>query len=262
MTLLHVFDLTGPWALAFFAVLTRVGFIVIFLPLWGEMSTPQVVRVLLILAVTLALTPVTSVDLDRYPETMGGLMVSVGLEATFGFSVGLIVRLMFAAVMVGGQIAGEQMGFAVANVMAPDLSSQITVVANVKYVLALLLFFSMNFHLVLFRAIAQSMEAIPPFQLSPSLEILPFFTALTQTMFVVAIKMAAPVLATMIFVNIALGLTNKAAPQVNVLMESFPIRILLGLFMFSTIVGALAALLRREFLRLDGSFLQLFRMWS
>jgi flagellar biosynthetic protein FliR len=239
--------------------LVRVGFIILFLPMWGEMMLPAKVRILLVLALALVLTPVVHVDLSAYPSTLGGMLYAVGMEAIFGFCVGFLVRLLFTSAQVAGQIAGEQMGFAVANVLAPDQSSQITIIAQYKYAFALLLFFAMNFHLVLFRAVAHSFELAPPFHLQPSVDVFVLVNGLTSAMFAMSVKMAAPILATMMLVYVALGLINKAAPQVNVLFESFPIRIILGLFMFSGGLGILARLLGEHLGQMDRTLLALFR---
>jgi len=74
--------------------------------------------------------------------------------------------------------------------------------------------------------------------------------------------MAAPVLATMVFVDVALGLINKAVPQVNVFMESFPVRIVLGLFMLSSVLVALARLLAGYFGQLDRFMTAMMKAWA
>lgn len=246
-TLLSYFDLNEQTILAFMAVLTRVSFIVIFLPFWGEMMTPPLVRIYLSLALAMLLTPVAPMAWAAYPSTLGALALAVGVEAAFGFSVAFVVRLLFTAVQVGGQVAGHEMGFAMANILAPDQSAQITVVAQFKYVFSILLFFAFGLHLVFFNAIAATFETVPVFQGRPSLGIVELVDVLTRSMFSTAIQIAAPFLATMILVNAAMALINKATPQVHVFLESFPVRILLGLFMFSMITYAMARVIQHHF---------------
>ena len=48
-------------------------------------------------------------------------------------------------------------------------------------------------------------------------------------MFVIAVKLSAPVMAVLLFTQIAMGILAKAVPQVNILMTSFPITICVGL---------------------------------
>jgi len=261
ITLLHFFDLTTPLILTFTAVLIRVAFMFLFLPVWGEMMTPAKVQILAIVAIAMALTPVVRIDFNAYPASLGQMIYAIAVEAALGFSVAFLVRLVFAAVQIAGQMAGEQIGFAIANVLSPDQSSQITVVAQIKYAFALLLFFTLNFHLVVFRAMAESFEIAPAFHVQMGANVFALTDAMATAMFSMSVKMAAPILATMLFVNVALGLINKASPQVNVFLESFPIRIILGLFIFSMVVRALSRLLSGYYVQLDHALQAMLQAW-
>ncbi|MCX7046806.1 MAG: flagellar biosynthetic protein FliR [Candidatus Sumerlaeota bacterium] len=262
MTLLHIIDLNEARLLVFMAVLTRVTFLIAFLPLWGEEQLPIRVRILLVIGIAIVLTPAAPVNPATFPSSLGELIAGVGMEAAFGFSVCLLIRMVFAAVQMAGQITGEQMGFSIANVLAPDMSSQITIIAEAKYGFAALIFFVMNFHLMFFRAIARSMEMVPIFQARPGVSLFPLLQMTTQSMFVTALQMSAPIMATMIFISVALGLLNKAVPQMNVFMESFPIRISLGLFIFANILMALARFMEGSFASLERTMTAMVRAWG
>ena len=55
--------------------------------------------------------------------------------------------------------------------------------------------------------------------------ILPFFLGLLT----VCVQIAAPVLVTILFLNISMGIIGRAVPQINVLITSLPMNILAGL---------------------------------
>jgi len=260
--LLDFFNLNGPRILTFIAVIVRVGFMMIFLPFWGDMNLPARVRVALILALALLLTPVVSVDRAAYPATVGEFVLAIAFEAAFGFSVCFLVQLAFGSIQIAGQLMGEQMGFAIANVLSPDQSSQVTIATQFKYAFAVLMFFLMGFHLLLFRAIARSFEIVPALNPRPGEGVVTLVNTLAAGMFTTALQMAAPIVATMIFIDVALGLVNKAAPQVNVFLESFPLRIGLGLLMFSAILLALSRLYQQYFSATNAAMQRMMQLWS
>ena len=262
MTLLQLMDLLEPTILTFMVVFLRVGFLIVFLPFWGDVSLPMMVRIALISGLALALTPAVTIDPTRFPDTFLALTLAVGAEMAFCFSIAFLLRLVFAGVMGAGQIMGEQMGFAFANMVSPDQSSEIPIVAQAQYGFAVMLYFAMNFHIPTLRALARSFELVAPFQPRPSDSILDLISLMATGMWETMVRMAAPVLATMLFVNVAMGLITKASPQINVLMESFPTRIMLGVFMFSIIVTGLAGFLDHYFSDLIRAITLMIQAWS
>ena len=262
MTLLRLMELLEPTILTFLVVFLRVGFLIVFLPFWGDVSLPIMIRIVLIAGLSLALTPAVTMDPALFPDSFLAMTLAVATEMAFCFSIAFLVRLTLAGVMGAGQIMGEQMGFAFANMISPDQSSEIPIVAQALYGFAVMLFFAMNFHIPTLRALARSFELVAPFQPRPSDSILDLINLMATGMFETMVRMAAPVLATMLFVNVAMGLITKATPQINVLMESFPTRIMLGLFMFSLIVTGLAGFLDHYFSDMIRAITIMMRAWS
>ena len=73
-------------------------------------------------------------------------------------------------------------------------------------------------------------------------------TVLTQQVFVIGIKLAGPMIAVILFLNIALGMVGRAVPQINVFVISFPVNILVGLFVFSVSIPLLLTVLESDFM--------------
>jgi len=117
-------------ALKALAIFARVSIILFFLPIYGEDLTPRRVRVLMALALTACLLPVVPGPPPAFPRTMIGAALALLPEVFLGLTMGLVARLTFAAVQVGGQMAGEQIGFGIANVIDPTNSAQISVPAQ------------------------------------------------------------------------------------------------------------------------------------
>jgi flagellar biosynthetic protein FliR len=137
--------------------------------------------------------------------------------------------IVFAGLQLGGELASFQMGLSMANVVDPQSEVNSPVVSQFLYLLGMVLFLSVDGHHWFFQAVGQSFLLLAPgeFHLQPALY--RHFLYLMGNLFVIGVKIAAPVLAVLIFTQIAMGILAKAVPQVNILMTSFPLTIGIGL---------------------------------
>jgi flagellar biosynthetic protein FliR len=142
----------------------------------------------------------------------------------------MMVRFLFGAVQLGGQIIGFQMGFAMVNVVDPITGVSNAVTAHFLYMCTMLTFLVLNGHLLLLRSVALSFEYIPPGGLLLTSGLVNHLFAFSNIMFVLAIKIAAPVMAALFLVDLALALVSRAAPQMHVLVLGFPVKITVGFF--------------------------------
>ncbi|MCK5237867.1 MAG: flagellar biosynthetic protein FliR, partial [Deltaproteobacteria bacterium] len=124
---------------------------------------------------------------------------------------------------------GMQMGFAVANVLDPQTNSQLSVVAQFYNLLAILLFFALNIHLAFITAIKESFEYIAPYTFSLNRGVVEGLFLMAGNIFAIAVKLAAPVMVTILLANIAMGVLARTVPQLNIFVVGFPITIALGL---------------------------------
>jgi flagellar biosynthetic protein FliR len=228
--------------LAWLLVFTRVGMILALFPVIGERFVPVRVRIVLAAMIAMTLSPIAGVDSSLFPDSTAGIVTLLARELILAMGVGLIGRIMFAIVQFAGQIAGEQMGFGLVNAIDPTGSNQISVVAELQYLMAILLFFATDLHHPILRMLAWSLEQIPPgaaVVTTPAVELL---MDLGGVMFSLAVGFAMPVIVVVFAINIGLGMVARAVPQINVFMESFPLRIIAGLALTMMILGALGRL--------------------
>jgi flagellar biosynthetic protein FliR len=168
------------------------------------------------------------------------LVLLIGGEILIGLGLGLLVRILFAAVQMGGQILGFQMGFAMINVVDPMTGTNAAITSHFLYMTTLLVFLTLNGHLFLLSGLAESFSIIPP----GGIVLNPFLgsTMLDYAgqIFVLAIKIAAPVSAAIFLVDLALALVGRASPQMNVLILGFPLKIAVGFFFLGIIFKTLS----------------------
>jgi len=127
------------------------------------------------------------------------------------------------------------------NTVDPLTGSQESGIAHLMSQVVTLLFLTLNGHIMLLGALAQSFALVPPGSLliNPSLGV--DMVHFTSQLFVMAVKIAAPVMASIFLVDLALALVARAAPQMNVLFIGFPLKIGVG-FLFMTLVFAVLAI--------------------
>jgi flagellar biosynthetic protein FliR len=214
---------------AFFLVFLRVSALVITIPVLGDASVPVRVKAGLSLLMAILLFPVVQGNIPKPSFDIFSLVLRMIGEVLIGVVIGFTARLIFAGIQLAGQLIGFQMGFAIVSVMDPLNSMQISVIAQFKYMIAILIFIIMDGHHVFLYAVAESIRILPPLNFHFSGPLLSALVDLLGRMFVVAVQVGAPILAILIFVSISMGLVARTVPQINVFVVGFPLQISVGL---------------------------------
>ncbi len=232
-------------AAAFSLVLVRVSTLFFFLPIFGVI-TPFPIKAGICLVLTLIFTPLV-VGRVSMPTDIWNFFLLLVPEALLGMSMGLLVRIIFAGVQLGGQLLGFQMGFGVAEVIDPVTGAQAPVLSQMAYLITLLLFLVLNIHHYFLLALGEGFRLLPPglLKLSPS-----FFLELArqgEILFRLSLRILAPVLAILLLLQIAFGIICRFVPQINIMIVSFPLTIGVGLFFFGLTLELLAKVLNPAF---------------
>ena len=238
-----------PDTVPFLLVLARIAGLVVAAPLFGHLLVPLRVRAALALVLTAALVSV--VTPGPSPTGLLSLAGAVGLESALGVIMGLVAQFVFAGVMLGGQVAGMQMGFGMASLIDPQSHAQVTVVAQWQELLALLVFLVLDVHHLLLRALLASFQAIPPGGLGIGSAGLAGVLTLAGDVFSLGVRVAAPVLLVVLLTNAALGVLARTIPQVNVFVLGFPLNVGVGLVVLGAALPFTFRLLAARFAALE-----------
>jgi flagellar biosynthetic protein FliR len=217
---------------AFLLILMRVAPILFLMPVFSARNVPSLLKVGLTLTVSLVLWPVVKVRSSSFPTEPYAFGLFLIAEMLIGFFLALSVRLIFAAVELAGEIGGFQMGLSMASVVDPQSGIQTALISQFHYLVALLIFLSLDGHHWFFRALLQSFQVLSPGEFALKEGLYRHFLQLSGNLFVIAVKLVAPVMAILLFVQVALGILARTVPQVNILVSSFPVTIGLGLVFF------------------------------
>jgi flagellar biosynthetic protein FliR len=213
-------------------VLLRVSIFLFMFPIFSSAVFPATLKIGLALVISLAFYSVVPVDLSRFPMDV----ISTGLlimgEVMVGLTLGICLRIFFGAVQLAGQVIGFQMGFAMINVVDPQSGANVSIMDQIGYWVCVTVFLILNGHHVILYALINSFELVPVGVFMMQKILLVKILDLAGGLFVLAIKIGAPVIAALFFVSVGFGLVSKFAPQMNVMIVAFPLKIVVGLFLF------------------------------
>ena len=226
-----IFNLPLDQIQLFTFVLVRVAAILFTIPFLDSRSVPSLVKAGLAVAVSLLIMPSLSIDLPVFINNPVRLVFGLLGEVAIGVTIGLAFQLVVAGVLLAGQLAGFQMGIAIANVMDPASSLQIPVLSQFLNLFAMLLFLSMNAHYYFIHVLADAFSLIPPLGVNIDNGLFDVIMQLAANAFVLGIKLGAPVTVALLLTNVALGLVARTVPQMQVFIVSMPLKILVG-FLF------------------------------
>jgi flagellar biosynthetic protein FliR len=215
--------------------LARVGGLFLMAPIFASRTAPLRVRVALVFFMTLAMLPLLGTTPPALAANAGPAVVlgMMGFEVLVGFTIGLVAQLTFGAVQMAGQLAGIQMGIGLSNLIDPQTQEHITSLAQWQNLLALLVFLSIDGHHIVIRAVADSFAVLPLGGGLPKAAGFGVVVDLAGGLFVVALKIAAPVLVLLLLVNAAMGVLARMIPQLNVFIVGFPLNVAAGLFVLA-----------------------------
>ncbi len=231
-------------------VFVRISGIIGVAPILGSNTIPPMMKAGFVMALTILIYPTIDIPHVEYPGTFAGLSFALGSELLIGISIAYLARLVFSAVDTAGTIVGYQMGFGIVNVLDPVTSTQVSITSRFYNIIAMLIFLITDCHHYFIKAIGVSFELIPPLGFQFSGAIVESFSHLFGDIFVLGLKLAAPIVATLMFSNVALGLVARTVPQMNVFIVGFPLQIGLGLLMLGLTIPLFA-------LHLKGLFAQM-----
>ena len=236
-----------PQLQMFFLVFLRVGAILITIPVFESRSIPQLFKIALAFTASLALFPLLDLDSMPISDSIIGLGVGAAGEILLGLVIGFSVKLIFAGIQLAGQMAGYQMGMALANVMDPSESQQIPLLAQFNNLCAMMIFLALNAHHWFIRALTQSYQLVPPFQAHFDGRLMEHLTLLAAKMFVISIQVGAPVIATLLITTVTFGLVARTVPQMNVFIVAMPLKIAVGLLFLGFSLPYFSAFLKKIF---------------
>lgn len=231
----------------FLLILVRLTSFFVTVPFFSYKTIPAKSRIFLAVALSWMMTysiQSTTIEIDE----MFAMLVMK--EAVVGLLIGLVAYIIISAVQIAGSFIDFQIGFAIANIIDPMTGAQSPLIGQFFQTLALLLLIGTDAHYLLLDGIYYSFQYIPLDSVWPHLgdQAVSIFVMKTFTsVFAIAFQMAIPVVATIFLVDLALGITAKSVPQLNIFVVGFPIKIVVSFIVLIIMMSVMVAVMQKLF---------------
>lgn len=216
--------------LGVFTVFVRVLGFFMLVPGFSHKTIPVNIRILLCLSLSLAFYPIVKSSVGAIPGTWGGIVILVLKESGVGLLMGFICYITYEAIHLAAQIVGYQMGFGTAGLIDPQNQSNESLLVPLHSWLALLVLFTTDMHHHLLKLFLMSYVATQKLQIESfsNIETFNLVVHVSGNLFALAIQMGAPFTLMILSCNLVMGVLSRLMPQLNVMLLSFPVTILLG----------------------------------
>jgi flagellar biosynthetic protein FliR len=215
--------------IAFVLVLVRMAGLFLTAPLFSSKNINVMLKAAWILLITFLIFPVV----DFKPETLPAPGLALGLavirEVLVGLSIGMGATMILSGIQMAGQIADTQMGLGLANVIDPMTNTQVSVMGQFYYMVAILIFLAVDGHHMLIHALVDSFSVVHLAQAHFTPALGAKMMSLFSQMFFVAFRVGAPIIGALFITNMALGVVARTVPQMNVFIVGMPINLGVGL---------------------------------
>lgn len=225
-----------PWSLfdilytlpVFALVLFRLGGLIMVAPVFGSSVIPIRIRAALTLGLAAMLFPVIS---RQAPANVSiGSVVAGGVgELMIGIIIGLSMTILISSMEVVGRVIGQQGGIALSESFDPNLSEESSVTGQVYTIVMVLTFLIVGGHRAMLAALLDTYEFIPMMTFTLDESIIVLLAQMLTSAFVLAIRLAGPVIIALLLATLAMGFLSRTIPQLNILTVGFTVRTMIML---------------------------------
>ncbi len=229
---MDIFKFNPNDILVFVLIMVRTGAIFSSAPIFGHQTLPAQVKAGLTLIVAFLLFPVVS------QSSVAGLRLdflsvclAISKEMVIGLLLGVVSSFAFTGIQFGGTIIGREMGLDISENFDPVLEHSSTVPEQIQLMFASVVFLAINGHHWLLQAFMGSFSLIPAGSSPANLFMAEKVLSMVSQIFVIGLKVSAPIFVTLMFTTVLLGIIERLIPQTNVFAVGFALKIGVGLIM-------------------------------
>jgi len=238
----------------------RVSAILVTMPIVGNAIVPAQIKGGLSLLMTIMIYPFVPHDLSFVLYDFVPLMLRMAAEVFVGIVIGFTARFIFAGIQFAGDMIGFQMGFSIASVLDPLTSQQVSIISEFQFMMVMVIFLFVDAHHIFLTAMVDSFRILRIQDLQVSTDFFRRMVTLSGDVFVIAVKISAPIVAVLFFVNVGLGVIARTVPQINVFIVGIPLQIAVGLIFLGMTAPIFVKVVMHLFQRLAGDIHGLLRI--
>lgn len=214
----------------FLLVMMRINAMIVVAPFFSSGVIPFRAKALISFFVALVSVPMVAALGYTVPPEPGIYALLVLNEIAIGLFIGFLVSIIFASFQLAGQFFAVQIGFGINEVLDPVAQISVPLIGQMKNLFGLLVFLYMNGHHFMIDAIYRSYKLAPimGYDAVMANSVIKYLSYSFSGMFLVALKIALPVMGTIFLISVSMGILAKAAPQMNIMMLGFPFKIVVA----------------------------------
>ena len=233
-----------PVLYGFALTLARIVGVFAFLPMPGTGGGAPMARIVLALACTLALS-------SRWPSPpepggAGPFAMWIASEALLGVLTGVAVGFIADAFLLGAQVLSMPAGFAYASAFDPNTNADSGILLIFAQLLSGMMFFTTGLDGHIIRAFANSLESVPPGTFVARAAMAEELIRLGTSMFTLALRLAIPVVALLLVVDLALGILGRLNSHIQIVSLSFPVKMLVSIVLLASLLSVVPPLFREQ----------------
>lgn len=227
---------------SFMIALARVSGFLVLVPLPGLNAGPTAARIVLALGLTVCLMP-------HWPTVKSGtlfgdLVLWVAAEFALGLSIGIGIALLLETFQISAQAIGIQAGFSYASTIDPSTQADTAVLQTVLQLLTGILFFALGLDFQVIKLLTIGLDTLPTGAAIAKAFNPKVVGSLGSMMFSTGLRLAMPVIGSLMLLDLAFALLSKVHSQLQLLSLSFSAKMLAGLMIFAFTLSACAPLLK------------------
>ncbi len=218
----------GAWLGQYLWPLARIGAFLLSMPILGSRMVPLRIRMIYSLMLTWVALPFLQTVPRCNPLGLECWLIVVQ-QLLIGLAMGFCFQFLFQLFEISGQLIATQSGLGFSSMVNPDTGVSVATISQLYSMLINLLFLAMDGHLILIDYLIRSFQVLP---IRDSYALGIHWPLLFQSggwMLSSALLVAMPAIVALLVVNLALAVTTRAAPQLNIFSVGFPVSLLVGL---------------------------------
>lgn len=214
---------------SFFLIVVRFGSLFLSTPLFSSEMIPTQIKTGLSVLCALILYPIVfAKGLVVFPDQPIIVVMQVANEVLVGAVIGFVTLLTFSAFQLAGEFIDLSAGFTMVNVIDPLMGEDAPMTSQFYNLLAILTFLVIDGHHEVIRALVSSFKVVPVTKPVITQELLQYTFRIGGDLFLVGLRLALPIIATLFIVDFVFGLIARAVPQLNVFLLGFPVKIMIA----------------------------------
>jgi len=239
--------------------LRLLAFILV-VPVFFPKGTPPILKVMFTVILAYIIAPGLGYGNLNNINNNFQLIIYAVSEFTTGLTLGFITSICFDCIRIAGSLIDMNIGLSMLSMFDPNANSNVTFMERLLYWFSLVIFFIVDAHHVLIKALVESFNTVSLGRFIISQNSAMHIVEVFINYFELGLRIAIPIVLIIILTDLTLGLVAKTVPQLNVMILGLPIKILLGLSVISLSLPFFYEIIGVAFNNIPASIRQLYKL--